>query len=148
VRARKVLDHRLPDRSQQAALRSLDEDGVRRLADQYTAAWELGDVEAIVAMLTDDAKYAMPPLPEWYVGHDGIRAFLVEKPLTRKWRFLPAHANGQLAFGTYMWDEDKAVYIAAGLDVLQLRGTKIAEVVSFLMPEIFAMFGLPDEIVE
>jgi hypothetical protein len=86
-----------------------------------------------------DAKYAMPPLTAWYEGHEGIRAFLVEGPLTRRWRFLPAHANGQLAFGTYLWDEDRAVYLAAGLDLLALRGTKIAEVVSFLTPEIFAM---------
>ncbi|MCW2881796.1 MAG: polymerase subunit sigma-70 [Sphaerisporangium sp.] len=147
-RARKVLGGRLPGISQQATLRSLDEESLRRLADKYATAWEIGDVEAIVAMLTDDAKYAMPPLTEWYEGHDGIRAFLVERPLTRRWRFLRANANGQLAFGTYMWDEDRAVYVAAGLDLLALRGTKIAEVVSFLTPEIFAMFGLPDEITE
>lgn len=143
-RARKVLAGRLPDRSQQATLRSLDDEAVRKLADQYATAWESGDVEAIVAMLTDDAKYAMPPLPEWYEGPAGIREFLVRGPMTTTWRFLPAHANGQLAFGTYRWDEDRAAYLAAGLDVLSLRGTKIAEVVSFLTQD-FTMFGLPNE---
>ncbi|GAA3805435.1 sigma-70 family RNA polymerase sigma factor [Sphaerisporangium flaviroseum] len=147
-RARKVVDDRLPGVSQQATLRSLGEDDLRKVADQYATAWEIGDVEAIVAMLTDDARYAMPPLAEWYEGHQAIRAFLVDAPLTRRWRFLPAHANGQLAFGTYMWDDARAAYVAAGLDLLALRGTKIVEVVSFLTPEIFASFGLPDEIVE
>jgi hypothetical protein len=72
----------------------------------------------------------MPPSTEWYEGHEGIRAFLIEKPLTRRWRFLPANANGQLTFGTYMWDEDRAVYVAAGLDLLALRDTKIAKAVA------------------
>jgi RNA polymerase sigma-70 factor (ECF subfamily) len=96
-------------------------------------------------MLTEDAKYAMPPLPEWYSGHDGIRAFLVEKPMTRRWRFLPAQANGQLAFGTYMWDDGQAAYLPGGIDVLRLRGSKIAEVVAFLTAD-FSLFGLPARI--
>jgi len=144
-RARKVVGDRLPGVTQQANLRSLSEDSIRKIADQYTIAWEIGDVDAIVAMLTEDAKYAMPPLPEWYEGHDAVRAFLLEKPLTRKWRFLPARANAQLAFGTYMWNEDKAGYLPAGIDILRLEGTKIAEVVSFLTAD-FPRFGLPTEI--
>lgn len=147
-RARNTVDSWLPEVSQQATLRSLDDDGVRRVAEQYATAWETGDVEAIVAMLSDDAKYAMPPLPEWYQGHDDIREFLVEGPLTSRWRFLPAYANGQIAFGTYLWDDERSAYVAVALDLLTLRGTEIAEVVSFLTPEIFSMFDLPDEIGE
>lgn len=147
-RARTTVDRRLPVSSQHATLRSIDDDRVRRLAEQYATAWETGDVDAIVAMLSEDAKYAMPPLSEWYEGHHDIRAFLVDGPLTSRWRFLPAHANGQLAFGTYLWDDDRATYVVAGLDLLALRGTEITEVVSFLTAEIFSMFGLPDEIGE
>ncbi|MEV4624940.1 sigma-70 family RNA polymerase sigma factor [Micromonospora sp. NPDC049523] len=145
-RARKVLDGRLPRVTQQATLGALDDRTVRRLAEQYATAWEDGDVDAIVAMLTDDARYAMPPLPQWYEGHDAIRAFLLEKPLTVRWRFLPAYANGQLAYGTYLWDDERETFVAAGLDLVEFRGTKIAEVVSFLLPEIFGRFGLPDEV--
>jgi RNA polymerase sigma-70 factor (ECF subfamily) len=144
-RARKIVGPRLPDITQQATLSALDD--VRKLAEQYTNAWETGDVDAIVAMLAEDAKYAMPPLPEWYAGHDEIRAFLLSAPLTRRWRFLPTYANGQIAFGTYMWDDDKAAYVPGGIDVLTFRGTKIAEVTAFLTAD-FSQFGLPGELLD
>ncbi|MEU4829453.1 sigma-70 family RNA polymerase sigma factor [Streptosporangium sp. NPDC023615] len=141
-RARGVLASRLPAPGPP----SPDEEGLRRLADRYAAAWEAGDVEAIVAMLTDDARYSMPPLTEWYEGREAIRAFLVAGPLDHRWRFLPARANGRFAFGTYAWNADRRAYVAAGLDLLEVRGTGVSEVVSFLMPDLFAAFGLPDEI--
>ena len=144
-RARKTLDRRLHGPGQYEALNSLGDDGVRRLAEQYAAAWEAGNVETIVSMLTEDAKYSMPPLADWYADRASIRAFLIEKPLTRRWRFLPTSANGQLAFGTYMWDDKLSVYGRAGLDVLTIRGDRIAEVVSFLTADL-TEFGLPKEL--
>ena len=119
---------------------------VRAAADRYAAAWEAGDLEAVVAMLADDARYAMPPLPEWYTGRAEILEFLREGPGRDPWRFLPAAANGQLAFGTYMWDARRDRFVAVALDVLGFRGTQVNEVVSFLTPEIFGSFGLPDDL--
>ncbi|UBU16547.1 sigma-70 family RNA polymerase sigma factor [Nonomuraea gerenzanensis] len=142
-RARARLRELLPGTTQQQALRELGERGSRELAQRYADAWEAGDVETIVAMLTEDAKYSMPPLTTWYRGHAGIRAFLEEGPLRWRWRFLVARANGQLAFGTYLWDQERGRYVPAGLDLLVVRGTRIAEVVSFLEAG-FAAFGLPD----
>lgn len=140
-RARAVLGSLPP--SQQATLHALGESAERDLVRRYVAAWEAGDVDAIVAMLADDAKYSMPPLPQWFSGRAGIRGFLADGPLREKWRFLPTRANGQLAFGTYLWDGYR--YIPAGLDILVLRGSAIAEVVSFLEAD-FRLFGLPTEI--
>ncbi|NJP90800.1 sigma-70 family RNA polymerase sigma factor [Nonomuraea sp. FMUSA5-5] len=141
-RARTTLRGLLPAATQQRALRELGDEKRRELARRYADAWEAGDVDTIVAMLTEDAKYSMPPLTAWYQGHAGIRAFLEEGALRRRWRFLAAEANGQVAFGTYMWDEKAGRYVPGGLDLLVLRGTRIAEVVSFLDADL-TTFGLP-----
>jgi len=140
-RARGVLSSLRP--TQQETLRTLGKSAERDLVRRYMAAWERGDVDAIVAMLADDAKYSMPPLLQWFSGRAGIRRFLLDGPLREKWRFLPVRANGQLAFGTYLWDRDR--YVPGGLDVIGVRGSEIVEVVSFLDAD-FESFGLPGEV--
>jgi RNA polymerase sigma-70 factor (TIGR02960 family) len=145
-RARKALDLANPGPSQRATLDQLGEQAVRDLARRYTVAWESGDVETIVGMLTDDARYSMPPLPLLYTGRDAIRGFLLDGPLGLRWRFLPAAANGQLAFGTYRWDDGASAYLPGGLDLLRLCPGGVAEVVSFLEADLTA-FGLPAKIV-
>ena len=75
-RARKAVDEQLPERSQQAMLRSLDDPDLREIVDRYVDAWERADVDAVVAMLTADAAMTMPPLPTWYRGREAISAFL------------------------------------------------------------------------
>jgi hypothetical protein len=93
-------------------------------------------------MLTDDARYSMPPLPLLHTGRDAIRRFLLDGPLGLRWRFLPTAANGQLAFGTYRWDDGVSAYLPGGLDLLRLRPDGVAEVVSFLEADLTG-FGLP-----
>jgi RNA polymerase sigma-70 factor (ECF subfamily) len=137
-RARKVIDSAAP--TQQSVLRDLGDDEVNAIVARWGNAWEIGDVDAIVTMLADDARFSMPPLPEWYVGRDEIRAFLVGGPLLSRWRFLPTTANGQLAFGTYLWDDGR--YVPGGLDVLTIRSGQVADVTSFLNADL-TRFGLP-----
>jgi RNA polymerase sigma-70 factor (ECF subfamily) len=145
-RARKTVDDRLPGQSQQASLRSLGDERVRELVERYVDAWERGDAAAILAMLADDATFSMPPDPAWYRGRDAIATFLPRGPLTERWRFVPARANGQLAFGTYNWDPRAGVYRAHALDVVTLEGARVKEVTAFRLPEAFASFDLPDQV--
>jgi RNA polymerase sigma-70 factor (TIGR02960 family) len=142
-RARKAIHSAGP--TQQAVLRDLGDAAVADIVTRWTDAWQAGDVDAIVAMLAADARYSMPPLPQWYRGHDEIRAFLRQGPLQSRWRFLPAIANSQLAFGTYLWEDAAGAYVPGGLDVLTLREGRVAEVVAFLSAD-FARFGLPARI--
>ncbi|MFC5822082.1 RNA polymerase subunit sigma-70 [Nonomuraea harbinensis] len=139
-RARKTVAGLLPGTTQR---RELGAGGQWELARRYAAAWEAGDVETIVAMLTEDIRYSMPPRIEWYAGHDAVRRFLMEAARRERWRFVPARANGQLAFGTYRWDG--TAYVPGGLDVLAVRDGRVAEVVSFLEADL-TTFGLPAEL--
>ena len=139
-RARKVIDSTAP--TQQTVLRDLGHEATAAIVTRWTDAWEAGDVDAIVAMLAEDARYSMPPLPEWYRGTEEIRAFLVGGPLQSRWRFLPTTANGQLAFGTYLWDDDTQQFVPGGLDVLTIRDGRVGEIVAFLTADL-TRFGLP-----
>jgi RNA polymerase sigma-70 factor (TIGR02960 family) len=140
-----ALQRARASRLQMSPLPRADHAHVADVARRYAAAWEAGDVDAIVALLTHDAKYSMPPLPEWYAGRSAIRAFLVDGPLRWRWRCLPTRANGRPAFATYLWDDGVAAFIPKGLDVLAVRVDGVAEVVSFLDAE-FTDFGLPTQL--
>jgi len=145
-RARRAVEERLPDRSQQATLRALGDERVRRLVNRYVDAWERGDVDAIVAMLAEDVTFSMPPVPTWYHSRAAVAAFIAEWPLSLRWRFLPALINGQLAFGTYAWDPGRGRFVAHALDVLTLRGERVAAVTAFIGSQAFARFDLPTEL--
>ena len=142
-RARRAIGSAAP--TQQSVLRDLGDAAVADVVTRWADAWQAGDVDAIVAMLADDARYSMPPLPQWYRGRDEIRAFLLRGPLRSRWRFLPTTANGQLAFGTYLWDRAAGAYVPGGLDVLALRDGCVAEIVAFLTADL-TRFGLPPRI--
>jgi RNA polymerase sigma-70 factor, ECF subfamily len=154
-RGRKAATERLPDRTQQITLRELGDERVRDLVQRYIDAWERGDIDAIIALLAEDATFTMPPLPTWYRGRDAIAAFLARDALQDRWRLLPARANGQLAFACYAWDAEQGSYTALSLDVLTVDGPRATEVTSFVTPhsrgpardrfgaEVLARFGLP-----
>ena len=147
-RAHKAVNERLPERSQQAVLRSLDDQSLREIVEGFVDAWERGDVDAVVAMLASDGAMTMPPLPTWYRGREAVAAFLEGWPLSsdRRWRVVPIRANGQLAFGKYIWNREREAFMAHSISVLTLDGEAIAEVTSFLGAELIPRFGLPEEI--
>jgi RNA polymerase sigma-70 factor (ECF subfamily) len=145
-RARAAVDHRLPDQSQQATLRALGDAAVRGLVERFMAAFEGGDVAGIVALLAEDAEFAMPPYPTWAKGRDAVAAsWLMPERMPSGLRYVVTRANGQLALGTYALREARR-HEAIALDVLTLRGAEIAQVIAFRTPEVFARFGLPGEL--
>jgi RNA polymerase sigma-70 factor (ECF subfamily) len=149
-RAHKAVDDRLPSRSQQQTLRLLGDEQLGELVERYVAAWERNDIDAVVSMLAEDARMAMPPLPSWYSGRKQVEWFLRSYPLRagRRWRLVPARANGQAALSTYQWDPEAEEFASHSLSVLTFRGNEIEEIVAFVESRwISAYFGisLPDQ---
>jgi RNA polymerase sigma-70 factor, ECF subfamily len=142
-RARKTVDERLPEQSQQATLRSLGDKRLRDIVEGYMDAMGRGDVDRVVGMLAKDAAWSMPPLASWYRGHDAIAAFLARAPLSGEWhwRHLPTRVSGQAAIGTYSRDPETGAYLPFALDVLTLRGERIQEITSFIT----RVLGAPDD---
>ena len=147
-RAHRTIDAHLPERDQQATLRSLGDERVRDIAAAFVDAWERADVDALAATLAEDAVFAMPPLAEWYRGRDAITAFQRTRPLSGalRWRVIPTRANGQLAFGHYRWDEGAQAFITAELAVLTLDRDRIREITVFRDLADVGRFGLPDRV--
>jgi RNA polymerase sigma-70 factor, ECF subfamily len=133
-RARKTVEDKLPEQSQQAALRALGDDGLADLVDRYVRAWETDDVDTVVEMLTEDASFSMPPLASWFRGSDAIRIFLAGSPMSGIWRWkaLLTQANGQPALAFYTWNDDEQAYRPFALNVLTLRGDRISDVTAFI----------------
>ena len=144
-RARKATEERLPDRSQQQTRDALGEDGARDLVNRFMQAWESADVDAIRALLTDEAVMAMPPWAEWFRGRDAIAQFLSRGPLGpgKRWKLVPTQASGQPALACY-WTGDDRAWHAEGIIVLTLTDDgRIGEFTSFRDPDLFPRFGLP-----
>ena len=144
-RARRNVDERLPEQSQQATLRSLGDERMREIVGRFVAAWERADVDAVVGLLAEDALLTMPPLPSWFRGHEAIAVFLRGWPLSgRPARLVPTAANGQPAVGHYFWDDERDAFVFHDIIVLTMDGPLIAEMNAFLSPELFGRFGLPE----
>lgn len=142
-RARTTLAERLPDRTQQRALRTLGESESRRLTERFVTAWQHNDVPALVRLLTDDVEFSMPPWSAWFRGLSDVGEFVRQEPLSehRHWLGQPIEANGQLACAFWLRDDD--VFVAESITVLTVDKDLISAVTAFRSPELFPRFGLP-----
>jgi RNA polymerase sigma-70 factor (TIGR02960 family) len=145
-RARGTLEKRLPPRQERLAVPSGggDADLVRRFAN----AFESDDIEAVIALLTEDAVVSMPPEPEWHQGRDDIEAFLRARHLDRlpqRWRFYRVAANLQPAYAYYL--EEDGEWVRGGMFVIGVRPDGIASVTRF--PDdhgLLDRFGAPEHL--
>jgi RNA polymerase sigma-70 factor (TIGR02960 family) len=143
-RARAAFESRLPaagrDRAPLPSSR-LEREIVGRFAETV----ESGDIDGMVAFLTDDAWVTMPPLPHAYQGRDAIGAFLRGAAERRggPLRLVPTRANTQPAFGCYLAAPEGDVARAFSLFVLTLDGDQISAITWFADSSVFPQFGLP-----
>jgi RNA polymerase sigma-70 factor, ECF subfamily len=147
-RAHKTVEERVPAETQQATLRALGGSELRQIVNRFADAWEHNDVDAVVAMLADDARITMPPWPSWYRGRDAIATFLRSWPLSlrKRWQLLPTGANGQPAVAGYLWNEQTTAFRPETIIVLTFQAARIKEITAFRSPEVFALFGLPEQL--
>lgn len=115
----------------------------RQLVEKLTQAYASGDLDGLVALLTEDVLVAMPPLPLEYQGLDVVTRFFAAIFGTgRRFRLVPTRANGQPAFGLYRPDPHSAVLHAVGLQVVTLAGDRISAITRF-DNGVLSSFGLP-----
>ncbi|MFE3189908.1 sigma-70 family RNA polymerase sigma factor [Nocardia sp. NPDC059240] len=119
-----------------------DEPRQRALLDRYVTAFETADVDQLVAVLTEDARWEMPPIATWFEGRDTILAFLVQQMRTiGPAELVATSANGQPAFAVYARGRDGARHPHA-LHVLTVTAAGVSRVVAFHGSALFPLFGL------
>jgi RNA polymerase sigma-70 factor (TIGR02960 family) len=144
LRARAAFDSRLPAVGRERA--PLPESKLEReIVGRFAETVEHGDIDGMVALLTDDAWLTMPPLPHAYQGRSAIGAFLrgAEERRGAPMRLVATRANAQPAFGAYLAVPDTGVARAFSLFVLTLEGDHISAITWFADSNVVAQFGLP-----
>ena len=112
------------------------------LAAKFARAYESADLDALVALLTDDVFMSMPPMPLDYEGRNVVARFCALLfGAGRKYDLVPTRANGQPAFGLYV-HAPGGIRHATGLIVLTLAGNRICAMTRF-ENSVLPWFGLP-----
>jgi RNA polymerase sigma-70 factor (ECF subfamily) len=124
---------------------------VRDLLDRYIRAWQMADIGAFVQLIADDVRFTMPPMHEWFEGHEAVAfvdqvVFAPARPAGIALRL--GWCNTQPAFATYQPENGRLV--ASGLQVLELADaegrTVVRTIVSYRDPGLVARCGLPSTI--
>jgi RNA polymerase sigma-70 factor (TIGR02960 family) len=141
-RARASLRRQLPPgdgREPPPAAGSPSEDAI---VTRFVSAWQSADLDALVALLTDDVFMSMPPMPFEYAGLDAVARFCASLfGAGRRFDLVPMRANGQPAFGAYLCAPD-GIRRGIGLYVLTLSGDRICAMIRF-EASVLPWFGLP-----
>jgi RNA polymerase sigma-70 factor (ECF subfamily) len=109
---------------------------------RFARAWESADVDALVALLTDDVFFAMPPEPFGYEGRDNVARYCARLfAAGRSFDLVPTRANSQPAFGAYLRVPAGNRH-ATACYVLTLAGDRICAMTRF-EASVLTWFGLP-----
>jgi RNA polymerase sigma-70 factor (TIGR02960 family) len=141
-RARASLQRRLPTSADREPAPAPDSPSEQATVAEFVRAYESGDLDALVALLTDDVFLSMPPFPLEYEGRDVVTRFYARMIGSgRRFDLVPTRANGQPAFGAYL-RASTGIRHGTGLLVLNLTGDRICSVTRF-DNSVFPWFGLP-----
>ena len=141
-RARASLERRLSPNVDREPAPPPDSPAEHAIVAKFVSAWESADLDALVALLTDDVFISMPPMPFEYEGRDAGARFCASIIRSgRRFDLVPTRANGQPAFGAYLRSRT-GIRHGVGLYVLTLSGDRICAMTRFengMLPR----FGLP-----
>jgi RNA polymerase sigma-70 factor (TIGR02960 family) len=141
-RARASMQHRQPPAAGHEPPPAPDSPVEDAIAAKFVRAWEAADLDALVALLTDDVFVSMPPMPFEYEGRDVAAHFCASLfGAGRRFDLVPTRANSQPAFGAYLRAPDGLSH-GMGLYVLTLAGDRICAMTRF-ENSVLPWFGLP-----
>lgn len=140
-RARATLARQLPNAEPPPPPYSLHE---QQVLDRLVRAWEECDTNALVALLTEDAWVRMPPRPGEYQGKETVKRWFATVTFRKglRYRLVPTRANGQPAFGVYLFSPLRRMAHGIELVVVTLAGSRVSAITLFESGEM-ARFGLP-----
>jgi RNA polymerase sigma-70 factor (TIGR02960 family) len=141
-RARATLQDRRPPAGEREPPPAAGSSAEQALVAKFVRAYGAGDIDALVALLTDDVCVSMPPMPFEYQGREIVARFYASMiQQGRTYDFVPTRANGQPAFGAYLRGAD-GIRHGTGLIVLTLTGDQICATTRF-ENNVLPWFGLP-----
>jgi RNA polymerase sigma-70 factor (TIGR02960 family) len=143
-RARAAMDHHRGQAGERRAPRP-GAAGERALARRFAHAYTAADIDAVIALLTDDAWLSMPPAAHEYHGTAAIRSFLHASfgfRGDRRLQLVPTRANSQPALAGYLGGPAQPAATPAGLFVLTMTGQKIGAITRFHLDDLYPRFGL------
>jgi RNA polymerase sigma-70 factor (TIGR02960 family) len=141
-RVRATLRKRMPPAATHGLPPAAGSPAEDAIAGKFVSAWESADVDALIALLTDDVFMSMPPMPFEYEGPEAVGRFSANIfGAGRRFDLVPTRANGQPAFGAYLRAPD-GVRHGTGLYVLTLAGDRICAMTRF-ENTVLPWFGLP-----
>jgi RNA polymerase sigma-70 factor (TIGR02960 family) len=144
-RARSSLERRWPLAPDLEPSPIPDSPSENAILERFVRAWETADLDALVALLTDDVFMSMPPMPFEYDGRDAVARFCAGIFSSgRRFKLVPTRANGQPAFGAYVAGPNGFSH-GVGIFVLALAGERICAMTRF-ESSAFPWFGLPSSL--
>ena len=143
-RARATLERQLPPPDGREAAPPPGSAAEKDLVERLTRAYETGDVDGLVALLTEDVLMIMPPIPLEYLGRELVARFLraaIFRP-GLACRAVPTRANGQPALVMYHPDQKSGTARASGVLVFTLSGSRVSAITRF-DDTVLPRFGAP-----